>query len=176
MGCGFGKSTQAFAAAAPAAELLGIDLSAGCLRLAAQQAPDALRNRLRFRQADAAASSLPAGAFDLVTSTMLLHEMPEAAILRLIEESARLLAPGGVAVHLDFLTPADPLRCILHAGHSRRNNEPFMLDLGQIDIADRHARAGFRQVTVSDFAEEDGALDGAGDKWRLPWTVIIAEK
>src|SRR6185295_749324 len=148
-------------------------LSASCLKVAAHETPAELCGRVTFAQADAAASGLAEGSYDMVTSTMLLHEMPEQAIRALIVETGRLVAPGGVVVHLDFLPPADPLLRILFTGHARRNNEPFLLDHSRIDLQDAYARAGFRQVGVSDFAEEDGALDASLPTWRLPWTMFV---
>ena len=174
MGCGYGRSAFAFAAAAPAASVTGIDLSESCLRLAAIETPAALHNRVRFRRADAAA---PGGErFDMVTSTMLLHELPDAALRTMIGETARLLEAGGVAVHLDFLPPADLLLRILYDGHSDRNNEPFMRDLGRIDLVEAHRQAGFDRVEITPFAEADGALDEPARRWRLPWTMIVATK
>ena len=176
LGCGYGKSTWAFAAAAPSAHVQGIDLSASCLKVAAHETPAELCARVTFAQMDATASGLSAGSYDMVTSTMLLHEMPEDAIRALIAETGRLVASGGVVVHLDFLPPADPLLRIFFAGHARRNNEPFLLDHSRIDLQNAYARAGFRHVETMDFAEEDGALDAPAPKWRLPWTMIVAEK
>lgn len=176
LGCGFGKSTFAFALAAPTARVEGVDLSASCLMLAAHDAPAALQTRLAFRQADAAATGLPAGAYDIVTSTMLLHEMPEVAVRALIAECGRLVAPGGAVVHLDFLPPRDPLLRLLFAGHAYRNNEPYLLEHSRIDLDEAYAAAGFRSVRVVEFAEEDHALDQPPRNWRLPWHMIVAEK
>lgn len=176
LGCGFGRSTVAFAAAAPEAHVTGIDLSASCLRLAAAQAPNALQDRLDYLQADAANldPAMFPGGFDLVTSTMLLHELPEPALEAVIACTSRLLAPGGRAVHLDFLPPADTLLRILYDGHSVRNNEPFMADLARADLAGLHGRAGFERFDALPFAETDGALDMPPTRWRLPWTMLVA--
>lgn len=176
VGCGFGRATHAFAEAAPGAQVEGIDLSAPCLRVAAHATPEPLRSRVRFAQADAAASGLPSGSYDLVTSTMLLHEMTEAAVRALIAESARLLAPGGAVAHLDFLPPEDPVLRLMFEGHAKRNNEPYLLEHSRIDLEDAYHKAGFRSVSVVDFAEEDGALDPAVPVWRFPWKMIVAEK
>lgn len=176
LGCGFGRSTRAFAEAVPDARVEGIDLSASCLKVAAHDTPERLRSRVRFVQADAAASGLDSGAYDLITSTMLLHEMTEGAVRTLIDESGRLLAPGGAVAHLDFLPPADPVLRRMFEGHARRNNEPYLLEHSRIDLEDAYRRAGFRRVWVEDFAEEDGALDPAAPVWRFPWKMIVAEK
>ena len=175
LGCGYGRSAWAFAEAAPGASVVGVDLSESCLRLASSQTPPALRSRIRFVQADAA-GTLPDGPFDLVTSTMLLHELPDAARRAVIGRAAEVLAPGGAAVHLDFLPPADTLLRLLYDGHSLRNNEPFMRDLAGADLDAEHRSAGFGPVQITPFAETDGVLDAPPQRWRLPWTIIAAEK
>ena len=176
MGCGFGRSTSAFADAAPDAKVQGIDLSASCLTVAAHEIPEHQRGRVSYAQADAASSALPSKSFDLVTSTMLLHEMPEHAVRALIDETGRLVADGGMVAHLDFLPPDDPLLRILFEGHARRNNEPFLLEHSRIALEDAYARAGFTQVETIDFAEDDDALAPDPPRWRLPWKMIVATK
>ena len=176
LGCGFGRSTVAFATAAPDAQVTGIDLSASCLRIAAAEAPETLKDRLDYRQADVAKldpAEFPDG-FDLVTSTMLLHELPGPALEAVIASTGRLLAPGGRAVHLDFLPPDDALLRILYDGHSARNNEPFMADLARADLAESHLQAGFEHFETVPFAESSGALDLPPTRWRLPWAIIVA--
>lgn len=174
IGCGFGRSTLAFAHLGPDVEAVGIDLSASCVRLAAQTAETHDGGqRTRYLQADGAEVPLPSGSFDVVTSTMLLHEMPPEAIRALIAESHRLLAPGGVAVHLDFLPPDDAFLTALYNGHSDRNAEPFMRTLARMDLEADHRTAGFGTVEIRDFVEDDAPR---GETWRLPWTMIRAVK
>ena len=174
IGCGFGRSTQAFADLGPDVEAVGIDLSGSCVRLSAQIAEERPEgSNTRYIQADGAEVPLPDGSFDVVTSTMLLHEMPPEAIRQLISESYRLLAPGGVAVHLDFLPPDDAFLTALYHGHSDRNAEPFMHTLAGMDLDGDHRAAGFSAVEISSFAEDDAPR---GETWRLPWTIIKAIK
>lgn len=176
LGCGFGKSTRPFYTENRDLEVTGIDLSAPCLQLAAVTATEDQATNVRFVQADARDTGLADEGFDTVTSTMLLHEMPPPALERLVAESYRLLAPGGVAVHLDFLPDDDPWRTFIHYGHGRRNNEPFMRPLAEMDIARAHRAAGFREVEVRPFEEAPGALDPDATAWRFPWAVIVARK
>lgn len=174
LGCGFGRAAAAFARANPQAEVIGLDLSASCLKLAALTAAQASEgDRLRFLQADAGDAPLPDASVDLVTSTMLLHELPPDAIRAVFAESFRLLPPGGVAIHLDFLPPQNPFLRALYFGHSERNQEPFMATMAAMDIERELRAAGFLSVSISDF-DEDG--EPKGETWRFPWTVIRAEK
>ena len=175
LGCGFGKSTLPLAERLPDAAVEGIDLSAPCLRLAATQAAALPQRNLRYRQADAARTGAPAASYDLVTSTMLLHELPPPAVAAVLAESWRLLAPGGYSVHLDFRTD-DPFLRFIHHGHGRRNNEPYMAAFDRMDVAALHAQLGFEAVQITPFAEAEGTTAADYPLWRLPWTLFIARK
>ena len=172
MGCGFGKSTRPFYEALGPGKVEGIDLSAPCLRLAARDAAGGAR----FRQIDASRTDYPDASFDLVTSTMLLHEMPPAVVEKTLAESARLLKPGGRMVHLDFLPAADEFSRLIHFGHARRNNEPFMEPLASMDLAALLERLGLRNIEIRPFEEADGALAPGYKYWRFPWALISAER
>lgn len=174
IGCGFGRGVFAFAASAPETQVVGVDLSSACLRLAAHLAcarPDT--DRLRFVQADAAALPPGEGDFDIASSAMLLHEMPADAIRAMTAEIFRALRPGGRVAHLDFLPPRDNFLRSLYYGHSDRNAEPHMRDLAGMDLIADHEAAGFTDVTITPFAEDDGPADAA---WRLPWVIVSAKK
>lgn len=175
MGCGFGKSSLPIAQRFKNADVEGIDLSAPCLRVAAAEAGEAQARNLTYRQMNLARTRYDDASFDLVTSTMVLHELDEPTVRATIEESWRLLEPGGTVVHLDFLVE-DPFLTFIHYGHGRRNNEPFMEGLNRMGFPAALEAAGFRDVQVVPFAERDGALDPAFGEWRFPWTAIVARK
>jgi ubiquinone/menaquinone biosynthesis C-methylase UbiE len=176
LGCGFGKSSRPFYNQYHELDVTGVELSAPCLKLAARTAAEDQARNVQFRQADAASTGLDAGAYDVVTSTMLLHEMPPGHIERTLQETYRLLAPGGLSIHLDFLTDGDPFRRFVHYGHSLRNNEPFMLPLNEMDLEEAHRRAGFDTVEILPFEEMPGTLAANFTAWRFPWAMIIARK
>jgi ubiquinone/menaquinone biosynthesis C-methylase UbiE len=176
MACGFGKSTRPFYEALPEAEVEAIDFSAPCLRLAARDAQRAGARKVRFRQRDAASAGYPDASFDLVTSTMLLHELPPKAVERTLAEAARLLRPGGRMVHLDFLPGEREFDRLIHFGHSRRNNEPFMEPLARMDLPALLGRLGLRNIEIRPFEEADGALAPDYRCWRFPWALISAER
>jgi SAM-dependent methyltransferase len=178
LGCGFGGSTRPWYLEHPEIEVIATELSEPCLRVAALRAHEsgAKPGQVQFRQADAIATGLPSGQSDIVTSTMVLHEMPPSHIRGLLAESARLLRPGGLSIHLDFLMHGDPFREYIHYGHSRRNNEPFMVPLNEMDLEQAHRDAGLIDLEILPFEEFDGALAPTMSAWRFPWTMIIARK
>lgn len=176
LGCGFGGSTRPFYMDHPEIDVVGVELSEPCLRLAAHRAAEDQARNVTFRQADAADTGLDEASCDLVTSTMLLHEMPPRHVARVLAETHRLLAPGGLSIHLDFLARDDPFRTFIHEGHSQRNNEPFMPPLNRMDLDAAHREAGFETVEIVPFEEMPGTLAPGFTAWRFPWTLIVARK
>lgn len=173
LGCGFGKSTRPFYRDCPQADVTALDLSAPCLKVAGLQASEDQARNVRFLQKNAYETGLPDETFDLVTSTMLLHEMPVDRIAATMAEAARVLAPGGRMVHLDFYLLPDAFARFIHYGHAARNNEVYMKGWAEMDIVAVLRDQGFADVTVTPFAEADNVPP---DSWRFPWTVISAVK
>lgn len=179
-GCGFGKSTWPLKARFPDAEVIGIDLAAPCLRLAAQRA-SRRGLEIRFRQANAADTGLEAASVDLVTSTMFVHELPLAEIARVFAEVARVLAPGGLVRFLDFQRTGDAFRDLAMTEHGARNNEPFMPPMMDADLVGMARSAGLHDVRWVAFDERGaGRLDRLEwpkrAEWHFPWAVFEAEK
>ena len=176
LACGFGKSTLPFAHALPQVPITALDLSAPCLKTAAWQAAEQGARHVHWLQANACATGLPDGSAELVTSTMLLHELPTPELHQALAESARLCAPGGQVVHLDFWLIRDGFDRFIYNGHSDRNNEPFMKPLFETDVTQAMAQAGLMDVQVLPFAEAEGVDPAAHPHWRFPWTVITGRR
>ena len=76
-----------------------------------------------------------------------------------------------------LLAPAAlPFERFIHYGHARRNNEPYMAPLDEMDLEGLHRAAGFRAVRIVPFEEMPGTLTPGHRAWRFPWSAIIAEK
>ncbi|RKD94791.1 class I SAM-dependent methyltransferase [Halopiger aswanensis] len=92
-GCGQGDPILRRLAEAPAIEATGVDFSREQLRFAHEAAPDAA-----LAQGDI--TSLPVGddAFDAVTAFHSLIHVPESEHQAVIDEFARILRPGGLAL------------------------------------------------------------------------------
>lgn len=176
MGCGFGKSTRPFYSQHRDLDVVAVDLAEPCLRLAALTATEDQARNVHYKQADAAKTGLDDASVDVVTSTMMLHEMPPSHIRDILSEASRVLAPGGLSIHLDFLSEEDPYKRYIHYGHARRNNEPFMPPLNEMDLDTAHRDAGFEPPEIIPFEEMPGALDANNTDWRFPWVMIIARK
>lgn len=180
LGCGFGKSTWPLKRRFPQAEVTGLDLAAPCLRLALDKA-NAAGLAIEFRQADCQATGLADNSVDLVTSTMLIHEIPRPALVATLAECARILAPGGLLRFLDFTRTGDAFRDLAMMEHGERNNEPFMPGLLAADMPALCAAAGLSNARWVAFDERgEGRLPGPTwprrPEWHFPWAVLEAEK
>lgn len=176
MGCGFGKSTLPFADRFRDAEVVGVDLAAPCLRVGGHNARSKGLTNVRFKQASAVETGSEPESFDLVTSTMFLHEIPPKVLEKVIDEAYRVLQPGGRMVHLDFWYFPDAFARFLHYGHGRRNNEPYMQPLAETDLPGLMKERGFTDIEIRPFKESPTADVNDKTAWRFPWTYISARK
>lgn len=180
LGCGFGKSTRPLKQRHPEAEVIGVDVAAPLLELARQQAERA-GTAVTLLQRDCRRTRIAGSSVDLVTATMLIHELPETAIAETITEASRLLVPGGLLRILDFHLTGDPVRDLAMREHAVRNNEPFMTGLFDLDVLAVCADAGLANARWVAFDERGaGVLDDLRwprrPEWHFPWAVLEADK
>ena len=89
LGCGAG--VPATALLARRFDVLGVDISAGQLALAAQRVPSAT-----FRKADMTTLALPEDSFDAVTAFYCFNHIPRAEQQPLLRNIGRWLRPAGL--------------------------------------------------------------------------------
>ncbi|OYR49572.1 class I SAM-dependent methyltransferase [Halorubrum sp. Ea8] len=107
VGCGNGRHAELLAARAES--VVGIDLSRALLREAATRARERdFADALDLVHGDAAALPIADDAVGLATYVATLHHLsPHAARVRSLDELARVLAPGGVALVSAWSTAHD---------------------------------------------------------------------
>ncbi|MET0238689.1 MAG: class I SAM-dependent methyltransferase [Sphingobium sp.] len=144
LGCTVGHTLLPFKDAYPDAEVIGIDVSAPCLRYGAARA-SALGSAVTFSQRNAEHTGYEAGSFDLVFSRILLHETCEEATRAVFAECHRLLRPGGIMFHSDApqFDELDPYVQSLRDWDIRFNAEPFMDGYYAMNLEAEFALAGF---------------------------------
>jgi SAM-dependent methyltransferase len=162
LGCTVANSTFAYVDAFPAAEVHAIDVGAACLRYAHARA-EALGKAIHFRQADAEHTPYPDESFDLVVSHILLHETSAKALKAIVAECHRLLAPGGVMLHIEVpVRRNDVFEQFLVNWDSDYNAEPFWRTLSEVDLVAPALAAGFPREAIHEWTLTTGSRKPGG--------------
>lgn len=148
MGCTIGHNTQPWARAYPQAEVIGIDVSAPCLRYAHARSISQGAG-VHYYQRDARDTGFEDASFDLIFSSMFLHELPKADIDAVLREARRLLRPGGLMLHYELPPNAE---MSAYDGFyldwdSAYNNEPYYKAYRDMSPAELCRNAGFADDT-----------------------------
>lgn len=100
LGCGTGSTTLMLKQAFPQAEIVGLDLSPYMLVMANHKAKTAQFD-IQLHHSKAEDTGFSNASFDLVTASLLFHEIPPVVSQSILQESFRLLRVGGEVVVLD---------------------------------------------------------------------------
>jgi len=150
LGAGLGHNSLPIAQAFPEAEIIAVDLSAPMLRYGHARALGMGIQNVTFQQANAESLPFEDGCFDFIFSTMFLHETSHSALRNILGEAKRLLAPGGVQVHLE----QPPYRGMgafeqfLRDWDCQYNNEPFWSALHDTRLPDLMVELGVARDRV----------------------------
>jgi ubiquinone/menaquinone biosynthesis C-methylase UbiE len=125
-GCTIGHNSLPWKHAYPQAKLTAIDVAAPGLRYGSTRA------KLQGVEADfvqMASDELdfPDASFDLVFSSMFLHELPKKVRAKTIVEAYRVLRPGGLMLHMELPPNGQmaPFEAFYLDWDSYYNNEPY---------------------------------------------------
>ena len=164
LGCGIGASLVPVAKAFPDARVHGVDVGGSMLRYALARA-NHLGAAVHLSQDNAERTRFPDESFDLVFSCVLLHETSPDAISRIMEESYRLLKPGGIVAHLEVPQRYESMdlwgkiRGEIEADY---NNEPNWKAAISADYGPLLASVGFKDVAVGYQAATGNPVRGEG--------------
>ncbi|WP_013321950.1 class I SAM-dependent methyltransferase [Gloeothece verrucosa] len=100
LGCGTGSTTLILKQRFPDAQVMGIDLSPYMLAMAKYKAATAGLNIL-WQQGNAQKTGFPSASLDVVTASLLFHEIPPTIAQWILKECFRLLVPGGQVIIFD---------------------------------------------------------------------------
>lgn len=139
-GCGTGS--HAFELAARGARVTGIDISPeGIAQARGRAAAEGLEERLRLQVMDAEALEFPAGCFDLVCGSGILHHLD---LERAAAELCRVLKPGGRAVFFEPLGHNPLIALYRRLTPRMRSADEHPLRWGELEqLAGHFARARF---------------------------------
>ncbi len=145
--CGTGRTLKMIRASLPQVSLYGTDLSPAYLRKANEllsQIPGELPQLL---QANAEELPYLDNYFHAVTSVFLFHELPTFARQQIMEESFRVVKPGGVFIICDSIQVSDsPELEPIMDGFPETFHEPYYKHYITDDLVERLHNAGFVNI------------------------------
>lgn len=100
--CGSGQTTQFLVKRSH--QVIGLDASPRSLRRAQQNVPEA-----QYMEGWAEEMPLEDGQFEVVHTSVALHEMKPDQLQQIVQEVYRVLQPGGYFVLIDLHRPTNPL-------------------------------------------------------------------
>jgi ubiquinone/menaquinone biosynthesis C-methylase UbiE len=147
MGSATGHYTAALTKRYPKAEIYGTDCSISELRFA-QRIANENNWAWKLYRVPNEETGFPDAHFDLVTSYILLHELPRSAIHATFAEAFRVLRPGGDMLMSDVtrFQEMDPIAVWLQDAAAHREKEPFWRESATLDLAKAAQDAGFIDV------------------------------
>ncbi len=178
VGCTVGHNSLAWSETYPDAEMHAIDVSAPVLRYAHARA-ESQQVPVHFHQMNATSLNFEDNSFDVVFSSMFLHELPLKDTRAFLAEAYRVLKPGGLLLNME-LPPNDqmkPYDSFYLDWDSYYNQEPYYKCFRDQNCEELCTTAGFDQddciqlimpqftyMEEDDFKKAIGAHDDIDDK------------
>jgi ubiquinone/menaquinone biosynthesis C-methylase UbiE len=177
-GCTIGHNSLPWAKTFIDAEVHAIDVSAPALRYASARAK-AQKSPIHFKQMNATALDYEDNSFDVVFTSMFLHELPIKDIKAFLKEAYRVLKPSGLLLNME-LPPNDqmePYDSFYLDWDCFYNNEPFYKTFRDQDYNQLCINAGFDEkdfiqlttpqfgyMTQAEFSSSIGSQSTFSDK------------
>lgn len=151
-GCTIGHNTLPWKQAYPAAEVIAIDAAPGPLAYGSARAKMQGQS-IAFKQMCAEDLAFADASFDLVWSSMFLHELSKKQRAAFFAEAYRVLKPGGLMLHME-LPPNDQMDAFdgfYLDWDSYYNNEPYYKGFRDEVPRELCRKAGFAEGDYLDF-------------------------
>jgi ubiquinone/menaquinone biosynthesis C-methylase UbiE len=149
LGCSVGMSTFALQELYPSARITGLDLSPYFLAVANYNSRQR-HSKINWRHARAESTGLPDASFDLVSTFLVFHELPQEAAQQILREVRRLLRPGGYFTLMDMNPKSEAYaKMPPYILTLLKSTEPYMDEYFALDIEQEMVKAGFNTPTIT---------------------------
>ncbi|ESA38020.1 hypothetical protein N836_33545 [Leptolyngbya sp. Heron Island J] len=151
LGCSTGLSTHALQQAYPKAKIIGVELSDYFLTVANYQTNVALdstqlTNSPQWLHAAAENTGLADSSVDLVSASLLFHELPTSAALEIIREAYRILRPGGHFTIMEMNPQSEVYKKLpAYVLTLLKSTEPYLDQYFALDLHQALMERGFSQ-------------------------------
>lgn len=150
LGCSVGMSTEALHRVFPEARLTGVDLSPYFLAVARYRTAHS-DGAFTWHHAAAEDTQLPSQSFDLVSCSLIYHELPQTAAIAIFKEAKRLLKPGGYFALMDMNPQAEVYRTMKpYILTLLKSTEPYLDQYFSLDMARELVKAGFETPFIQE--------------------------
>jgi ubiquinone/menaquinone biosynthesis C-methylase UbiE len=149
LGCSVGMSTFALQDTYPNAAVTGLDLSPYFLAIA-QYRTQQTQRAVEWVHAAAEATPFLDQSFDLVSTCLMCHELPQEATQAILKEAHRLLKPGGHFAVMD-MNPQSEVFAKLppYVFTLLKSTEPYLDEYFTLNMEQSMVEAGFEQPFVT---------------------------
>jgi ubiquinone/menaquinone biosynthesis C-methylase UbiE len=149
IGCSVGMSTFALQKVYSQAQLTGLDLSPYYLSVARHRAQKEQIKEIQWIHALAESTGLEESSYDLVSAFLLFHELPQRPTLEILQESYRLIKPGGYFAMMDMNPQSSIYREMpAYILTLLKSTEPHLDEYFTLDFASSLTKAGFVEVLI----------------------------
>lgn len=187
IGTALGNTLLPLAQAFPDTEFVALDISAPMLRYGHARAMSLGIKNITFVQKNGEdLSDFDPGEFDMVMTSIFLHELSSKALPKVLSEGYRVLAESGLMLHLEQPQYSEAMPFFeqyMRDWDSYNNNEPFWSAMHETDLIALLSDVGFDASEVrvaslkgvSDYAEGQGPT--STEHGRAPdWHAYVAQK
>ena len=124
-------------------------------------------------------------SFDIVMTSIFLHELSSKSLPKIMSEAYRVLKPGGLMLHLEQPQYTDDMPVFeqfIRDWDSYNNNEPFWSAMHEINLEDLMVDLGFNREDIQHAAMRAkstaaGTIKAAEDFGRdAAWHAYVARK
>lgn len=149
IGCSVGMSTFALQETYPQAKVTGLDLSPYFLAVANYNSTKRNLN-INWLHGAAENTGLKDTSFDLVSSFLMFHELPQSAAKNIFSEAKRLLKPNGYFTMMDMNPSSEAYKKMPpYILTLLKSTEPYLDQYFTLDVEKELIAAGFDKPTIT---------------------------
>jgi len=185
IGSAVGNSLLPIARAFPEAKISAIDVSAPMLRYAHARSKSLGVENIDFIQMSGEnLDTFEDESFDIVMTSIFLHELSAKSLPKIMSEAYRVLKPGGLMLHLEqpqYTSEMSLFEQFIRDWDSYNNSEPFWSAMHEISLVDLMSGLGFEKDNIQHAAMRaemtKGSNKAAEDFGRdASWHAYVARK
>lgn len=149
LGCSVGMSTFALQEVYPQAKVTGLDLSPFHLSVAQYRTRERQAN-INWIHANATSTQRADQSFDLVSSFLMFHEIPQITAKEILQEVRRILRPDGYFTMMDMNPKSEAYQKMPpYIFTLLKSTEPYLDEYFTLDITSALLEAGFKSPHIT---------------------------